>query len=188
MSSRISVLVLLLAALSVLAGSEPAKSQRASSFDGFQLVDKNGIIRKPVDYRDRYQVLGTYMVLDPKGNQMHVTYATPGTAAYYRRTGKFPDGAVLVKEIYTTDHAKLTTGDAHWASGIQVWFVQIKDTKHRYPNNPLWGDGWGWFLFKANAPDKQVATDYRKDCLGCHIPAKSTDWTYIEGYPVLKSE
>jgi hypothetical protein len=119
---------------------------------------------------------------------MHVTYASPGTAAYYRKTGKFPDGAVLVKEIYGTDHAQLTTGDAHWASGIKVWFVKIKDEKSRYPDNKLWGDGWGWALFKADAPDKQVATDYKKDCLGCHIPAKSTDWTYIQGFPALKSE
>lgn len=52
----------------------------------------------------------------------------------------------------------------------------------------LWGDGWGWALFKADAPDKQVATDYKKDCLGYHIPAKSTDWTYVHGYPPLKSK
>jgi len=187
MTARIPFFILVLAVL-VLVSSQPVRSRRAANFDGFQLVDKDGNIRKPTDYRDRYELLGTYTVLDPKGNQMHVTYASPGTAAYYRKNGKFPDGAVLVKEIYSTDHAKLTTGDAHWASKIQVWFVQIKDTKGRYSKNPLWGDGWGWFLFKADAPDKQVATDYKKDCLGCHIPAKSTDWTYIEGYPVLKSE
>jgi Cytochrome P460 len=188
MTRSISFVVLTFVALILLAWSQPVKSQRTQNFNDFDLVDKDGNIRKPSDYRDRYELLGTYTVLDPKGNQMHVTYATPGTAAYYRKTGKFPDGAVLVKEIYGTDHAQLTTGDAHWASGIKVWFVQIKDEKHRYPNSKLWGDGWGWFLFKADAPDKQVATDYKKDCLGCHIPAKSTDWTYIQGYPVLKSE
>jgi len=187
MTVRTSFLILVLI-VSAVAESGPVRSQRGSSFDGFQLVDKDGNIRKPADYRDRYELLGTYMVLDPKGNQMHVTYASPGTAAYYRSTGKFTDGAVLVKEIFATDHAKLTTGDAHWASGTQVWFVKIKDEKHRYPNNPLWGDGWAWFLFKADAPDKQVATDYKKDCLGCHVPVKSTDWTYIQGFPVLKSQ
>lgn len=172
----------------LVAGSRPISSQRGNSADGFQLVDKDGNFKKPADYRDLYELLGTYVVLDPKGNQMHVTYATPGTAAAYRKTGKFPDGAVLVKEISATDHAKLTTGDAHWATGIQVWFVKIKDEKHRYPNNPLWGDGWGWFLYKSDAPDKQVATDYKKDCLGCHVPAKSSDWTYVQGFPVLKSQ
>jgi hypothetical protein len=171
-----------------LAGDSPVRSQHTQGFNGFELVDKQGNIRKPGDYRDRFEFLGTYTVIDPKGNQMHVTYASPGTAAYYRKTGKFPDGAVLVKEIYGTDHAQLTTGDAHWASGLQVWFVKIKDEKNRHPDSKLWGDGWGWALFKADAPDKQVATDYKKDCLGCHVPTKSTDWTYIQGFPVLKSE
>ena len=187
MTSRISFLILVLLIM-IMADSRPVNSQRGSSFDGFQLVDKDGNIRKPADYRDQYELLGTYMVLDPKGNQMHVTYASPGTAAAYRKTGKFPDGAVLVKEIFGTDHATLTTGDSHWASGTKVWFIKIKDEKHRYPNNPLWGDGWGWFLYKSDAPDKQVATDYKKDCLGCHVPAKSTDWTYVQGFPVLKSQ
>jgi len=89
----------------------------------------------------------------------------------------------LVKEVFGTDHAQLTTGDAHWASQTKVWFVLIKDTKGRYPGNPLWGDGWGWALFKSDAPDKQVAVDYRKGCLGCHVPAKATDWIYVQGYP-----
>ena len=187
MAVRIWFVIFILAVV-VLAGNQRANSQRTQSFDGFQLVDKDGNIRKPAGYRDRYELLGTYTVIDPKGDQMHVTYASPGTAAYYRKTGKFPDGAVLVKEIYGTDHAQLTTGDAHWASGINVWFVKIKDEKSRHPDNKLWGDGWGWALFKADAPDKQVATDYKKDCLGCHIPAQSTDWTYVQGFPVLKSK
>ena len=130
-------------------------AQKTSSFSGFELADKTGkILRKPADYRDHYGILGSWTVLDPKGNQMHLTYASPGTAEYYR----------------------------------QKWFVLIKDEKHRFPNNPLWGDGWGWALFKADAPDKQVATDYKKDCLDCHVPAKSTDWIYVKGYPVLQSK
>lgn len=165
-----------------------AIAQKPASFNGFDLVDKTGNIRKPTDVRDNFQSLGAFMVLDPKGNQMHLTHASPGTAAAYRRTGKFPDGTVLVKEVFGTEHAQMTTGDANWASGTKVWFVLIKDSKGRYPGNPLWGDGWGWALFKADAPDKQVATDYKKDCLGCHVPAKATDWIYVQGYPVLKSK
>ena len=174
-------------AVGALAAYQPSSSQNATQFDGFKLVDREGNISKPVDFRDRYELLGVYTVLDPKGDQLHVTYASPGTAAYYRKTGKFPDGAVMVKEVSTMDHAQLTTGDSHWASAVQVWFVRIKDTKHRFPNSKLWGDGWGWALFKAGDPDRQVATDYEKDCLGCHMPARSTDWTYLQGDPVLKS-
>ena len=185
MSGRIASLILLV----LLTGQQPVRSQSKGSADGFDLVDKAGNIRKPSDVRDLYRLLGSYTVeLDPKGEEMHVTYASPDAAQYYRKNGKFADGTVLVKEVFATDHAAMTTGHAHWASGTKVWFVMIKDDKNRYPNNPLWGDGWGWALFKGDAPYKQVATDYKKDCLGCHLPAQSTGWVYVQGYPVLKSK
>jgi hypothetical protein len=183
MRTFIPVVVL---ALVIALSYHEVKSQGATSFSGFDLVDKTGNIRKPADYRALYQALGTFAVTGLNGDtEMHYTYASPGTAEYYRKTGKFPDGAVLVKEVFGTDHAQLTTGDAHWASAIKVWFVMIKDEKGRYPGNPLWGNGWGWALFKADAPDKQVAINYKKDCLGCHVPAQATDWIYVQGYPVL---
>jgi len=183
-----AVLAVLVLTLLILAGNRPVKSQSKSSFTGFDLVDKSGNIRKPQDTRDLYQLLGTYLVADSKAEEMHVTYASPGAAEYYRKNGKFADGTVLVKEIFATDHAPMTTGDAHWAKTTKVWFLMIKDDKGRYPGNPLWGDAWGWALYKADAPDKQVATDYKKDCIGCHLPAKSTDWVYVQGYPVLSSK
>jgi hypothetical protein len=186
MSGRITSL---LVALVLITTQQPVRSQSRGGANGFDLVDKTGNIRKPADVRDLYQLLGTYTVeLQPKGEEMHVTYASPGAAQYYRKNGKFADGTVLVKEVFGTDHASMTTGDAHWASDTKVWFVMIKDEKNRYPDNPLWGNGWGWALFKADAPEKQVATDYKKDCLGCHIPAQSNDWIYVQGYPVLKSK
>ena len=178
-------IIVIILTLVVLAGYQ-VKSQNNKSYNQFDLVDKNGIIRKPADYRDRYQALGVFSVVDYNNDtEMHYTYASPGTAENYRKTGKFADGTVLVKEVFASDHAQLTTGDAHWATGTKVWFVMMKDDKGRYPGNPLWGNGWGWALYKSDAPDKQVATDYKKDCLGCHVPAKATDWIYVQGYPVL---
>lgn len=186
MTGRIAFAILTLA---LLGGHQQLKPASTETFNGFDLVDKTGNIRKPADVRDVYQLLGTYdVLLNPKGEEMHVTYASPGAAQYYRKNGKFADGTVLVKEVFATDHAPMTTGDAHWASDTKVWFVMIKDEKNRFPNNPLWGDGWGWALFKSDAPDKQVATDHKKDCLTCHIPAQSNDWIYVQGYPLLKSK
>ena len=197
MTFRISIVILTLG-LMILAGDRQVKSQVAPSYNGFDLVDKTGNIQKPIGYRDNYQILGAYSVNSPipmdgsprvmGSEDMHYTYASPGTAQYYRKNGKFPDGAVLVKEVFGTDHGLLTTGDAHWASGTKQWFVMIKDEKGRFPNNPIWANGWGWALFKSDAPDKQVATDFRKDCWGCHIPAQATDWIYVQGYPVLSAK
>lgn len=195
MTFRTVVFVLVVS--SFLTGGQRATSQSNDPSNGFDLVDKTGNIRKPTDVRDLYQMLGTFTIFDPipmapgseaAGAEMHMTYASPGTAEYYRKNGKFADGAVLVKEVLGSDHGRLTTGEAHWAKATKQWFVMIKDEKKRYPNSPLWGDGWGWALFKNDAPDKQVATDYKKDCIGCHIPARSTDWIYVKGYPVLSAK
>ena len=181
--------LILVLSLTALGSFREAEAQGKGSFNGFKLVDKTGNITKPPDYRDQYEMLGSWTVLDPKGHLMHPVYASPGTAEYYRRNKTFADGTVLVKEIHGTATGQMTTGNVDWATDPpQVWFVMIKDAKGRFPNNPLWGNGWGWALFKADAPDKQVATDFKKDCLGCHVPAKADDWIYVKGYPPLHSK
>ena len=63
----------------------------------------------------------------------------------------------------------------------------VKDSENRFAENPIWGDGWGWALFKPDDKGKNVSRDYKVDCLGCHIPAKDTDWVYTEAYPTLLS-
>jgi hypothetical protein len=42
--------------------------------------------------------------------ELHDVYASPGTIAAYRRDGKFPDGAVLVKEVFEAATGEMTTG------------------------------------------------------------------------------
>jgi len=99
--------------------------------------------------------------------------------------GHFPDGAVLVKEVFATSTNEMTTGTVSHADKLKGWFVMMKDSKETHPGNPLWGDGWGWSWFDADKPLKTTSTEYHTDCQGCHVPAKATDWIYVNGYPVL---
>lgn len=148
------------------------------------LVDAQGTISRPQGYAETWMHIGTWTVANEggAGNGMHHVYTTPDVVEHYKKDGTFPDGAVLVKEVRNSRNAPMTTGQAHWATTPNVWFVMVKDTKGRFPDNPLWGDGWGWALFKADDPNTQVATEYKTDCLGCHIPAKRSDWVYTYGY------
>jgi hypothetical protein len=41
--------------------------------------------------------------------EIHTVYASPGAIDAYRRTGHFPDGAVLVKEVFATSTNEMTT-------------------------------------------------------------------------------
>jgi hypothetical protein len=67
----------------------------------------------------------------------------------------------------------------------RLFCASPKDSKGRFPGNDLWGDGWGWALFMANEPARNVATNYETDCKICHVPAKKDDWVYVRGYPIL---
>ena len=90
-------------ALTILTPYAFLHAQSTKAFNGYDLVDKTGNIRKPADVRDLYQFLGTYAPTGSNGDtEMHVTYASPGAAQYYRKNGKFADGTVLVKETFTT--------------------------------------------------------------------------------------
>jgi hypothetical protein len=117
---------------------------------------------------------------------MHTVYASPGAAEAYRATGKFPDGSVLVKEVQSTATAVMTTGAVSHVDRLKGWFMMVKDSKNSHPDNKLWGNGWGWSWFDADNKVKTTSKDFRTDCLGCHIPAKATDWIYVSGYPELK--
>jgi hypothetical protein len=163
-------------------------ASKAASFSPY--VTKEGGITRPTDYRDTFEYLGSYAVAtkpEKPVDEMHVVYARPEDVRAFRREGKFPDGATLVKEVTKVGSDRLTTGQSHWATDIKLWFVMIKDAKGRFPNNDLWGDGWGWALFLEKEPAKNVATDYSTDCKTCHIPARKDDWIYLRGYPALRT-
>lgn len=151
-------------------------------------VDANGNIRLPEDYRLRWTHMGSYFVegADDGTGNMHDVYAEPEAVEAFQKTGRFPPGTTIVKEIRSSRKSKMTTGESHWDAGIAQWFVLVKDTNQpAFPGNPKWGRGWGWALFTINDPKKDIATDYKTDCLHCHLPAAKSDWIFEHGYPVL---
>ena len=153
------------------------------------VVDANGNLRVPANYRTSYQFLGTWAVQeapDKSPNQLHIVYASPGTIAAYRKHKRFPDGSVLVKEVFQTGTGPMKTGIVSRAQTLKGWFVMVKDTKDSHPGNALWGDGWAWSWFDADNTSKTTSTNYRVNCLPCHVPARATDWIYVQGYPALE--
>jgi len=153
------------------------------------VVDANGNLRVPENYRMRYQPLGSWAIAADSGRsskEMHEVYASPGAIDAYRNAGQFPDGTVLVKEVFGTTTSGMTTGTVSHAARLKGWFVMVKDGRNTRRGNALWGDGWGWSWFDADKPLKTTSTDYKTDCRGCHLPARSTNWIYVDGYPVLR--
>lgn len=153
-------------------------------------VSADGAISLPSDFRTDYVMLGAWSVVGDAdtggGVGLHVVYAPRSAVDGYRKTGTFPDGTVLVKELFKGKTETLTTGEATSANEHAGYFVMVKDSKGRFPGNPLWGDGWGWAFFKPGEPVKTTTKDYKAECLACHEPARSTDLVYDYAYPLLK--
>ena len=186
----VGILGMVLSSFSLVGAVTAHGLDAQSSYNGVTaaVVDSEGNLRVPSDYRTAYETLGSWAVANDKGpgsKQLHVVYASPGTIAAFRKDGQFPDGTVLVKEVFNATTTTMTTGTVSSAGTRAGWFVMVKDRVGRFPGNKLWGDGWGWSWFAANNAQKTTSTDYKTDCQSCHAPAQKSDWIYANGYPVL---
>jgi len=189
---KISKVNAIVVAATLLAGSAVALAQAdeaSRSGEAAAVVDAKGNLRVPENYQTRYQALGAWAIANDESagsKEIHQVYASPGAIDAFRKTGHFPDGTVLVKEVFDTSTNSMTTGTVSHPDQLKGWFVMVRDSENTHPGNPLWGDGWGWSWFDVDEPLKTTSTSYKADCLECHIPAKANDWLYINGYPALR--
>lgn len=183
------IILVALFMMPVTLGIQAVFAQSTNDFSPY--VDADGKITIPMNYRS-WQFLGTWAVAPDEDGAVgskgfHNVYTQPETVAAFRSTGKFPDGAVLVKELIKATTDDMTTGEISYAAETEGWFIMIKDTQGRFNGNALWGDGWGWALFNADDPATTVTENYKDDCIACHVPAENDDWIYVRGYPELKN-
>ena len=173
-------------ALAVLLADSEWETAEAAS-------DPQALLQVPEDdYRREWVLLGSFSVLadDPEAGakELHVVYTKSENIDAFRKTGTFPDGAVLVKDVFATATEYMTTGTSSYADKLVGRFVMVKDQGDKHAGtSPLWGDGWGWAFYEGTETEKTVTTDYKQDCLACHEPVRHQDLTYIQGYPILKN-
>ena len=113
---------------------------------------------------------------------MHSVYSRPEDVTAFRRDGKFPDGAVLVKEVTKVGSEKLTAGEAHGPpnpSSGSCWSRTRRDDSRATTCGATAGAGassWRTTLQRSGAP-------ITRSTAGCHIPAQKDDWLYVRVYP-----
>src|SRR3954451_25409000 len=108
-------------------GRDDPPARAAGNFSPY--VAKDGGISRPTDYRDSVEYLGSYAVAtkpDKPVDEMHVVYARPEDVRAYRRDGKFPDGATLVKEVTRDGSESLPRGQYRRPTDVRLWFRMIK--------------------------------------------------------------
>ncbi|MET4220797.1 hypothetical protein ACVWWG_006281 [Bradyrhizobium sp. LB7.2] len=117
----IAFVVILGIAAAVRQSQLPANATDGVS-TGVSLADRDGHLHVPDDYRSTYQLLGSWAIAadDSHGSkELHVVYASPGVIDAYRRDKRFPDGAVLVKEVFKAATSEMTTGTVSRADALK---------------------------------------------------------------------
>ena len=103
------------------------------------------ICMSPMPIAPPTSCLGSWAVAadhGPGSKELHIVRALPGTIAAYRKDGQFPDGTVLVKEVFETATGEMTTGTvSHPGKTPRAGLSLMRDSSGRYAGNKLWGDG-----------------------------------------------
>jgi hypothetical protein len=158
----------------------------------------DGQLVMPKNYRDWVFIGATVTPNALNGGkagfpEFHNVYVEASKLAAYRKTGTFPEGTILVKELTLLRNSTHPDGSADEASGrgfFEGQFngldVTVKDSK-KYAKT----GNWGFFNFGHHAlPYAANAKEASKEeCAGCHMAgAAKTDLTWVQFYPIMTAK
>jgi Cytochrome P460 len=120
--------------------------------------------------------------------EYHNVYIEPGSYEIYKKTGEFPDGTILFKELQLTlpgenpDGSRTEqSGRGYFPGAFNGADVTVKDTK-RYADT----GGWGYYNFNHHEPKAPTATVQPRDkCAFCHIASAKKDEVWTQFYRLL---
>jgi hypothetical protein len=120
--------------------------------------------------------------------EFHNVYIEPGSYEIYKKTGEFPEGTIIFKELQLTLPAENPDGSRTEPSGrgffpgkLNGADVTVKDTKRYAETN-----GWGYYNFNHHEPKAATAKPKPKsECAFCHIASAKKDDVWTQFYPLL---
>lgn len=125
--------------------------------------------------------------------EYHHVYIEQKNVDAYLKTGDFPEGTVIVKELtrvlnptFPDGSRKEPSGRGYFNGAYNGIDMSIKDSKRFAKTN-----NWVFFTFGHHPMpyDKTSAERPASECAGCHIAnVAQTDMTYIQFYPLLRDK
>lgn len=120
--------------------------------------------------------------------EYHNVYIEPGAYEIYLKTGEFPEGTIMFKELQRTLEKQFDDGSRNEASGrgffpgkLNGADVTVKDSK-RFADTA----NWGYFNFNHSEPKAATAkVKAKEECASCHIAGAKKDSTWVQFYPRL---
>ena len=125
--------------------------------------------------------------------EYHHVYIEQKNVDAYLKTGEFPEGTVIVKELtrvlnptFPDSSRKEPSGRGYFNGQYNGIDMTVKDSKRFAKTN-----GWGFFTFGHHPlPYEKTSADRPvTECAGCHIAnVAKTDMTWIQFYPILRDK
>jgi len=162
------------------------------------VFDADGKLKLPTGYR-RWVFLGAPLTPNGLNNgkagfpEYHHVYVEEKNLDVYLKTGSFPEGTVIVKELTRVLDPTFPDGSRSEPSGRGYFNgvyngmdVTVKDSKRFAKTN-----GWGFFNFGHHPePYAEASTEASaSECAGCHAAyVAKTDMTWVQFYPMLRGK
>ena len=125
--------------------------------------------------------------------EYHNVYVEQKNVDAYLKTGEFPEGTVIVKELtrvlnpeFPDSSRKEPSGRGYFNGAYNGIDMSIKDSKRFAKTN-----GWGFFTYGHHPLpyNKTSAERPVAECAGCHVAnVADTDMTWIQFYPMLRDK
>jgi hypothetical protein len=125
--------------------------------------------------------------------EYHHVYIEEKNVDAYLKTGSFPEGTVIVKELtrvlkptFPDSSRTEPSGRGYFNGEFNGIDLTVKDSKRFAKTN-----GWGFFTFGHHPlPYAETAAESSvTECAGCHIAnVAKTDMTWIQFYPLLRDK
>lgn len=156
---------------------------------GAAMFNDQGELVRPEGYREWIYV-GTPVTPNElnKGKapfpEFHNVYIDPESYKEYKKTGKFRDGTILVKELVSVGKKKASSGRGYFMGEFIGLEATVKDSK-RFPDEP---GNWAYFSYGHKYPLASTAKAHpAASCNICHETTADEDWVFTQFYPVLRA-
>ena len=172
----------------------------AQTVQSTAIFDSQGKLKLPDPHAFRRWVfVGAPLTPDALNNgkasfpEYHHVYIEQKNVDAYLKTGEFPEGTVIVKELtrvlkptFPDGSRTEPSGRGYFNGGYNGIDVSVKDKKRFAQTN-----GWGFFTFGHHPLpyEKTAAEAPVTECAGCHLGnVAATDMTWIQFYPLLRDK
>ncbi len=160
-------------------------------------ITADGELMRPTDYRT-WVYVGTPVTPNDMNNgkaafpEFHNVYIDPASYDHYKRTGKWREDTILVKELVSVAGKQAVSGNGYFMGEFIGLEATVKSGRHfaKEPGN------WAYFRFTDEAASRKghlgnlaskAAALPANACNQCHQASAADDFVFTQHYPVLRA-